>query len=289
MRADLVDFLLDNDVLIPFLSVKDWNQVLIVNKSCREKRQVIWKKEFYKSRQGDPCLFNLNGEILHKLLPPSKNNIVSTLCQFSEHSKNIIYCYDLNSMYSHISSNNDISKWTSVMLNLCFYKHKSKWCLLKEYFGIIGKPWLDFYFCFKNNNHWKLLHNVFYFEVVILKEPMHEDKVFIIGFSSKDSFWTNVFDVSLLGWCENSIGYHSDDGNIFYGHKFISNSIYGRGDTIGCGMNDQTIFFTKNGRLIYTFHLTKKLCIYNLFPVLQFNSSYTIEINLGHQDFLYTF
>jgi hypothetical protein len=56
------------------------------------------------------------------------------------------------------------------------------------------------------------------------------------------------------GWDANSIGYHSDDGNIFqgksngepYGPKFIDN------DIIGCCVDfiNKIVFFTKNGEML---------------------------------------
>lgn len=55
----------------------------------------------------------------------------------------------------------------------------------------------------------------------------------------------------LPGWDENSLGYHSDDGNTFRGSG--SGESYGptcsTNDTVGLCLNliDQTVTFTKNG------------------------------------------
>jgi hypothetical protein len=56
------------------------------------------------------------------------------------------------------------------------------------------------------------------------------------------------------GWEPNSIGYHSDDGNIFiakttgdpYGPVFMD------GDVIGCCVDyvNKVVFFTKNGEAL---------------------------------------
>ena len=61
--------------------------------------------------------------------------------------------------------------------------------------------------------------------------------------------------IILIGWVNNSWGYHSDNGNFFY-----PSCIYGKrgepygpsfttGDTIGCCFNSKNnmIFYTKNG------------------------------------------
>jgi hypothetical protein len=74
----------------------------------------------------------------------------------------------------------------------------------------------------------------------------------------------NDFNVQnkIPGWENNSIGYHSDDGNIFiskttgesYGPKFDNN------DFIGCCINyiEKVVFFTKNGVALVDFFLFRK-------------------------------
>ena len=55
----------------------------------------------------------------------------------------------------------------------------------------------------------------------------------------------------LPGWEKYTVGYHSDDGQLFVesgqGKEFGEK--YGQGDIIGCGVNfiENNIFFTKNG------------------------------------------
>ncbi|CAG8502903.1 17536_t:CDS:2 [Acaulospora colombiana] len=53
------------------------------------------------------------------------------------------------------------------------------------------------------------------------------------------------------GWEPDTIGYHGDDGHLYYergtGRKF--GPLYTTGETVGCGINyyDKEVFFTKNG------------------------------------------
>lgn len=59
------------------------------------------------------------------------------------------------------------------------------------------------------------------------------------------------------GWTEESCGYHSDDGRLFFGSGTDSMPFgpsYSDGDTIGCGVHipSMSLFFTKNGSLIGT-------------------------------------
>ena len=57
--------------------------------------------------------------------------------------------------------------------------------------------------------------------------------------------------IILIGWVNNSWGYHSDNGNFFDSSKY--GKLYGpsftTGDTIGCCFNyiNNMIFYTKNG------------------------------------------
>ena len=59
----------------------------------------------------------------------------------------------------------------------------------------------------------------------------------------------------MVGWRQDSCGYHSDDGNIFNNagssHMSSKNGHYGDGDIVGCGMSKkfQVIYFTRNGAI----------------------------------------
>ena len=58
-----------------------------------------------------------------------------------------------------------------------------------------------------------------------------------------------------VGWENNSIGFHSDDGGIFHqrGTKHVKVKTYGVGDVVGVGGNPKKlkVFFTLNGEKIY--------------------------------------
>ncbi|CAG8836550.1 24568_t:CDS:2, partial [Gigaspora margarita] len=68
------------------------------------------------------------------------------------------------------------------------------------------------------------------------------------------------------GWGTGTIGYHGDNGRLYYERERGVNfgPLYTTGETVGCGINffDNEIFFTKNGILLgkmVLFKLEKKI------------------------------
>jgi len=68
-----------------------------------------------------------------------------------------------------------------------------------------------------------------------------------IGIGFGDGFTHVGF---MPGWLRGSWGYHSDDGKKFSesgsGEDYAET--FGRGDVVGCGIDNGAIYFTKNGR-----------------------------------------
>ncbi|RPA80026.1 hypothetical protein BJ508DRAFT_240139 [Ascobolus immersus RN42] len=95
----------------------------------------------------------------------------------------------------------------------------------------------------------------FYFEVTIVNLPAISDRkpVVAIGLTNCISP-TNC----LPGWWNQSIGYHSDDGNVFLGNldQLTTGSnamrrVCAVTDVMGCGRHNEQFYFTKNGQLIF--------------------------------------
>lgn len=91
------------------------------------------------------------------------------------------------------------------------------------------------------------------------------------------------------GWESNSIGYHSDDGNIFIsktqGEKY--GPTFSNKDIIGCCIDylNKISFFTKNGVKLKTveFYSSEEL-----FPAVSFRKKdQSIRINFGDSQFIY--
>lgn len=142
----------------------------------------------------------------------------------------------------------------------------------------------------KNKKIHTILSNIFYYEVYIglnANRPSWPDKAIGIGFGK------TIFNNSkMVGWDSESIGYHSDDGNIFYENKSIKHSKYGPGDTVGTGVilispNVKKFFFTLNGKLIY---MTEEKNIKNsICPQISFDYNYPIKINYGLKEFKFDY
>ena len=113
----------------------------------------------------------------------------------------------------------------------------------------------------------------FYYEVKILHLET-DQKIFGIGCGSAN-FDTNA-DL-MVGWRENSYGYHSDDGGFFenQGHAAQPRGeLYDKGDVVGCGYSKEheIIYFTKNGNHI---HSVRNFPDIKYYPIMTFKVDYT--------------
>jgi ankyrin repeat protein len=100
-----------------------------------------------------------------------------------------------------------------------------------------------------------------YFEITVLKT---DDEGYGISLSQAHPILITVARIVGLGltngplryfermpgWDEDTWGYHGDDGDKFHSSGSSAGHIetYGPGDTVGCGVIDGRLFFTKNGR-----------------------------------------
>uniref|UniRef100_U9TJ85 SPRY-domain-containing protein n=1 Tax=Rhizophagus irregularis (strain DAOM 181602 / DAOM 197198 / MUCL 43194) TaxID=747089 RepID=U9TJ85_RHIID len=130
---------------------------------------------------------------------------------------------------------------------------------------------------------------LFYFEVDVISKG--KDGFIGIGFCSKIVPLNRlpVILLLLIGWENDSWGYHGDDGHSFccsgtgkpYGPTFTT------GDTIGCCLNfrDGTAFYTKNGKhLGIAFRDLKG----DLYPSIGLRTQgESVEVNFGNRNFKY--
>jgi len=93
------------------------------------------------------------------------------------------------------------------------------------------------------------LDSIYYFEVEIINEGSGGEPTIGIGLTVEGSQLDRM-----PGWENNTIGYHSDNGNFYYesGFGYEFGPTFGIDDVIGCGLDlrDMSVFFTKNGNYL---------------------------------------
>ena len=125
--------------------------------------------------------------------------------------------------------------------------------------------------------------NVYYFEMKILDGK--ENDPIAIGLT------TDSFNLKRMpGWDKLTIGYHGDDGKLFYQNQkgYTYGPTYGKGDVVGCGvyLGNNTVFFTKNGRSYGV--ATKHLPDQEWYPTIGLHGENTkVEVNFGGKQFMY--
>lgn len=144
-----------------------------------------------------------------------------------------------------------------------------------------------------NNKRYIGLSFNYYYEIKVENDQHRnswENQCISIGYGPKNTPFVN----KQVGWSYQTIGYHSDDGNIFEGNN-VGNKIFnprnwGPGDTVGAGVryiSKDTIkyFFTLNGKEIFQSKLTKMK--FEILPLLGLDTSHYITANFGDKPFVY--
>ena len=125
--------------------------------------------------------------------------------------------------------------------------------------------------------------NIYYFEMKILDGK--DDVPIAIGLT------TDSFNLKRMpGWDKLTIGYHGDDGKLFYQNQKGNTygPTFGKGDVVGCGvyLGNNTVFFTKNGRSYGV--ATKHLPDQEWYPTIGLRGENTkVEVNFGGKQFMY--
>ena len=171
----------------------------------------------------------------------------------------------------------DIDSKNSLLLHYIpdsniFHYHQRDWSTFDRYDYVQCYPSFNSVKTMKEDSNLNEYGNIIYFEISLKFKSeiieFVESEGIIISIGLRSDIWrlytndkTLLINGGMIGWTQESIGFHSDDGKIFIekGKPGITTMVksYGqnnlKNDVIGCGYNynQQTVFFTKNGKLIY--------------------------------------
>ena len=138
-----------------------------------------------------------------------------------------------------------------------------------------------------------IVSNVYYYEVTIENQVNLNNiwpaQCVSVGFAYKN---TNVN--AHVGWFNNSIGFHSDDGTIRYNNEKeapIISRPWHVGDTVGAGLIyiDKMLvipFFTFNGNIIYMFENPIRMHL-PYYPAIGYDHPNSIKVNLSNYKFVF--
>ena len=138
-----------------------------------------------------------------------------------------------------------------------------------------------------------LQSNIYYYEVSITNKVNLPNSNFnspcvSIGFGSKA-----ILFESHVGWHNDSIGFHSDDGTIRYNEPSNKAQVVSKswvpGDIAGAGMiwigeNKVKFFFTLNGRLVWISHKVQEINK-TYFPIIGYDHPNSINVNFSSSKF----
>jgi len=150
----------------------------------------------------------------------------------------------------------------------------------------------DFFVYYKNKNTLTWCRHLFYFEVTITGVPDYDEE-YSDFYEPTMAIGLNIFanqeDHPIwLGWYEDTVAYHTDDGKIYCnGVCEKSVSLAGIADTVGCGIDHRTnsYFITING----TFMFSDDLPSYEqMYPTVMYDHpDWTFDTNFGDKPFMY--
>ena len=153
-----------------------------------------------------------------------------------------------------------------------------------------GKDPIPFSFpIIENNNTHIIQSNIFYFEVKLCDKAFRKpwkNECLSIGFGTPSTYFKGQ-----VGWCNNSWGFHSDDGCFIHNNNsLIVSSPWKLNTTYGVGLkyisqNKYNIFLTINGNIIDS-DIQLETTEY-LIPMIGFDLSVPIKINWGEESFMF--
>lgn len=161
-----------------------------------------------------------------------------------------------------------------------------------------SRPSVPYGFLYMNTHgHIDYTENFFYFEIRLLKlpEPVPDENHTIpcmsIGVCTRKDAEYIQDRGFMTGWTKHSIGFHTDDLRVFHDSVSVDTSTEAivAGDVIGCGIDVdcESVFFTKNGHLVYEAQSVFVLR-HSMFPILVCDDDeFVFDANFGAKPFSY--
>ena len=213
-------------------------------------------------------------------------------CAFLFHQKfNRYWIYNTPVKSYHIHKGFD-----TTLLQKKFIKateeNDSYFLILKENLAVcqMVKIWYGLRNQKKWTNFWmtpdKFYKNIIYFEITI-QSYICPSKCLSIGFSDYEQFLSSIGKGYFIGWTDESYGWHSDDGWLYYDFKAIYYlGLFNQNETLGFGLilDKNLIFFTRNGNLV-----TEQFCYIDnlMYPCVLSDTMIEMDVNFGKNPYLY--
>ena len=165
-----------------------------------------------------------------------------------------------NLQYAVVIKETDIIQENNYLLISFNFKFRKKfdYCFDKYLTSIFNYQHPFFYFYYQNNVMMTCKKNIFYYEITFKKKILVENCI-SVGFSSRYQFDMTVENELMIGWLEDTIAIHTDNGYLYNsGSKVDFISFFEKNSTIGAGnhVDERYLFFTIDGIIRYRWHYT---------------------------------
>lgn len=243
--------ILDLKIIYPFLDLVDMIRLSMISKNV-----INWNLYFLTSFGYQP------------LQPVSKKMLY--------HAKKVEMDFEKISYQNYRYVKNRVTKYHSKL------NPKQKWLdwIFKFACQVRKKEW---YYIYK---HGLVLKDLYYYEMEILSE-LSAKQCISFGFATREYFDIISNNKLLIGWTNQSIGWHSDDGNIFWQNSKYPSVTFKKNDIVGCGYDYETsdVFYTKNGIEVFRMYVPFKNSIIGCIAIDDYEVLY--DLNFGKKKFVY--
>lgn len=270
LSEQVLYLVMENDTMPQYLTWSELQRLFMVNQNFYTLSSIVWRR----------CLHRvLNVHEPFVPLAKSRGEHLEFMMNYKEEF--IPVCFSESSYF--------LGKGGHLLCEM----RNLLWKFIKRTFSWKRYRECPLYFYFKNDGgRLCRIIDIFYYEVTVVSVP-EEPWIYClsIGLSTKDHFHYLEKNKLPVGWTDQSIAYHSDDGIICWdGHSTNpKHEPFGEGDTIGCGfdLSRNLFFFTKNGLVVNVYSFRWNPWLGQIFPAIGMDGFFKISANLGDKPFLF--